>query len=160
VFIYFREGDRDPFTFAGMGIPVEVADQTPVMVRWALTGLGSRSMVALPEEIPENQPITEGTGKRILVNIYERNPVARRRCIDHWGHSCCICEFDFQQVYGELGEGYIHVHHLKPLGEIKKSYVIDPIEDLRPVCPNCHAMLHRSSAVLSIEALKRKLHSD
>lgn len=157
VFIYFREHEREPFTFAGMGRAVAVEDQTPVKIRWTLTGQASRSMVTLPEEIPVNGTVAEGAGKQILVNIYERNPAARRRCIDHWGHRCSVCDFDFQKVYGDLGEGYIHVHHLKPLGEIKQSYLLDPVHDLRPVCPNCHAMIHRSSPALSIEDLRKRL---
>jgi 5-methylcytosine-specific restriction protein A len=53
-----------------------------------------------------------------------------------------------------LGEGFIHVHHLKPLAQIGEQYELDPINDLRPVCPNCHAMLHRASPALSIDALR------
>ncbi len=36
-----------------------------------------------------------------------------------------------------MGEGFIHVHHLKPLSEVGYEYRVDPIRDLRPVCPNC-----------------------
>jgi 5-methylcytosine-specific restriction protein A len=45
------------------------------------------------------------------------------------------------------------VHHLRPLAEIGAEYVLDPEVDLRPVCPNCHAMLHRTRPPMSIEAL-------
>lgn len=48
--------------------------------------------------------------------------------------------FDF---YGEIGEGFIHVHHLTPIHQIGKEYKVNYKEDLAPVCPNCHAMLHR-----------------
>ncbi len=44
------------------------------------------------------------------------------------------------ELYGELGEGVIHVHHLKELRSLGEEYQVDPIEDLRPVCPNCHAI--------------------
>lgn len=50
-----------------------------------------------------------------------------------------------RKIYGEIGAGYIHVHHLKPLAEVTGEREIDPIADLIPVCPNCHAMLHRAS---------------
>ncbi|MEG1241999.1 MAG: HNH endonuclease, partial [Oscillospiraceae bacterium] len=58
--------------------------------------------------------------------------------------------------YGEVGKNFIHVHHKIPLNEISEEYVVDPVNDLIPVCPNCHAMLHRkiNDKYLSIEELK------
>jgi len=46
--------------------------------------------------------------------------------------------------------------HIGPttLAEIGKAYELDPIEDLRPVCPNCHAMLHRRQPALDIDTLR------
>ena len=63
----------------------------------------------------------------------------------------------FGIIYGVIGDGYIHVHHLRALSEIREEYVVDPKIDLRPVCPNCHAMLHRRKPMLSIEELKEIL---
>lgn len=54
-------------------------------------------------------------------------------------------------------EGLIHVHHLKPLGEVGEGYLLDPVADLRPVCPNCHAMLHRRKPALGIDELLQTL---
>jgi 5-methylcytosine-specific restriction protein A len=82
--------------------------------------------------------VTEHEGR----NACERNLEARRRCIEHYGARCVVCGLDFGKVYGEVAEGLIHVHHLKPISEVGESYVIDPVEDLRPVCPNCHAVIH------------------
>ncbi len=109
--------------------------------------------IVIPEEIVNPDKYQEGSTKTISVNVYERNPKARKKCIEHYGDSCTICSFNFGTVFGELGEGFIHVHHLKPLSEIKGSYNLDPITDLRPVCPNCHSMLHRQTPALSIEDL-------
>ena len=53
-----------------------------------------------------------------------------------------------------LGEGFIHVHHIVPLSGLGKSYVVDPINDLRPVCPNCHAMLHKRVPPYTIDELR------
>lgn len=111
------------------------------------------SATIIPEEITSPEKYQEGSTKIISVNVYERNPKARSKCIEHYGNNCTICDFNFGEVFGELGEGFIHVHHLKPLSEIKESYNLDPITDLRPVCPNCHSMLHRKSPALSIEDL-------
>lgn len=107
-----------------------------------------------PEEISPSATCLEGSVRQALVNVYERNPFARAACIAHYGSTCRVCAFDFGRTYGELGEGFIHVHHLKEISSIAEEYEVDPIEDLRPVCPNCHAMLHTSRPALSIEALK------
>lgn len=112
-----------------------------------------------PEEIVEPEKYFEGALKKIFVNIYERNPKARNECIEHYGLKCFICSFDFEKVYGELGKGFIHVHHLKPISEIAEEYLLDPIKDLRPVCPNCHSMIHRTQPALSIEEVKKRVES-
>ncbi len=61
---------------------------------------------------------------------------------------------DFGSRYGERGRDFMHVHHLLPLKHIKKAYKVDPIADLRPVCPNCRAMIHRREPMLSLEELR------
>lgn len=43
-----------------------------------------------------------------------------------------------------MGKGFIHVHHIVPLHTIKSDYVVNCATDLIPVCPNCHAILHKS----------------
>lgn len=107
-----------------------------------------------PEEIINPQIIYEGSKRTINVNIYERNPKARQICISHYGAICNICNFNFIDQYGEIGEGFIHVHHLTPLSEINENYQINPLEDLLPVCPNCHAMIHRRTPPLTIDEIK------
>jgi predicted HNH restriction endonuclease len=114
--------------------------------------------VRSPEEIPtEGGEFTEGTFSRIEVNRYERDPKARARCIEHWGTSCQVCSFSFTETYGDIGEGFIHVHHIKPISEIGQKYKVDPVRDLIPVCPNCHAMLHKTTPPLSIAELKQQM---
>jgi 5-methylcytosine-specific restriction protein A len=108
-----------------------------------------------PEEVSPSATHVEGTVRQALVNVYERNPAARAACIAHYGNTCQVCSFNFGKTYGQLGDGFIHVHHLKEISSIAKEYEVDPIVDLRPVCPNCHAMLHTSRPALSIEALKQ-----
>lgn len=109
-----------------------------------------------PDQIYPDQikDLKEGSKKMITVNAYERNPKARKACIEYYGPTCKICDFNFEKVYGEIGKKYIHVHHVKPLWEIENEYIVDPINDLIPVCPNCHAMLHKGKNPLSIEELK------
>lgn len=158
VHIFWREDDRDPFTYAGTGKASEVSRDVPVIVRWrfakheALTNNG----ISYPDEIAPSASGTfvEGSAKTVTVNAYERNAEARRECIRHHGTACKVCDFDFAKAYGELGAGFIHVHHKVPLANIGKAYKLDPIQDLVPVCPNCHAMLHRRNPPLAVEQLR------
>lgn len=107
----------------------------------------------------EYQHETEGHRKFVYVNVYERNPKARREVIKYHGTKCVVCEMSFEDKYGEMGAGFIHIHHIVPISEIGKEYKINYKTDLVPVCPNCHAMLHRkvNDRTLTIEELKSRL---
>jgi 5-methylcytosine-specific restriction protein A len=111
----------------------------------------------ISNELDETEKLDiEGLRKSVFVNIYERSSSARKKCIQSKGTICAVCGFDFKKKYGELGEGFIHVHHIIPISLIDESYVINYETDLIPVCPNCHAMLHRgkNGEVLSVEELR------
>ncbi len=116
--------------------------------------------LTLPEELDDTESITypEGAKKKITINAYERNPAARSECIRIHGSKCSICGFDFGSYYGEAFNGKIHVHHTKPLHEIDSTYEVDPRNDLIPVCPNCHMVIHsKPNSVYSIEDVKQML---
>lgn len=102
----------------------------------------------------------EGALKKVFVNRYERDREAREKCIAKKGCKCSVCEMDFEKVYGEIGRGFIHVHHIVPISSIGAEYLIDPEKDYVPVCPNCHAMLHhgKDGEVLTIEELKKQMN--
>lgn len=112
------------------------------------------------EELGNEEPLVEGASFTVRVNAFERNPVARQKCIDHYGTGCAVCGFSFGAAYGSAADGYIHVHHLQPLASIGEEYVIDPIKDLRPVCANCHAVIHTRQPPYSIEEVKSMLSGD
>ncbi|EEY99122.1 hypothetical protein VCSRO70_3615 [Vibrio cholerae] len=114
--------------------------------------------ISYPDELPEDVLI-EGARKQITVNAYERNHRARAQCIEHYGNSCYICSFNFFEYFGDLGAGYIHVHHQVDLAHVGEAYIVNPIEDLKPVCPNCHAMLHKTKPAMSVEKLKELVSS-
>jgi 5-methylcytosine-specific restriction protein A len=111
----------------------------------------------LAEELPKRSKYVEGLFCQVTINAYERNPKARAACIAHHGPTCAACKFNFAETYGEMGKGFIHVHHIVPIGSIRKEYEIDPINDLIPVCPNCHAMLHRVDPPHSIQQIRENL---
>lgn len=109
---------------------------------------------SLPEEITNADTLYEGTMRQIAVNAYERSPEARRKCIAHYGTICAACGLNFAEKYGKAWDGFIHVHHLRQLSEIGEKYEVDPIHDLRPVCPNCHAIIHTRKPAYGIEEIK------
>ena len=115
---------------------------------------GEAAARLFPEEVEPETEYAEGATTLIQVTRYERDPAARTACIAHHGTRCLVCGIDFGSVYGEIGVGFIHVHHLVPLAIVSAEYVVDPVKDLAPVCPNCHAMLHRKSPPFSINELK------
>lgn len=99
--------------------------------------------------------VKEGKVRNINRNIYERNPKARKECLNFHGYSCKVCGFNFEEIYGRIGEEFIHVHHLTPISSIKDEYELNPLSDLIPVCPNCHAMLHTKTPPIEILELKK-----
>ncbi len=113
----------------------------------------------LPEEIDGTASIREGASHQVTVNAYERDPAARRLCIAKHGTKCCICGFSFGATYGEAADGFIHVHHLRPLSEVGEECVVAPVMDLRPICPNCHAVVHRREPAYSLDEVREFLQA-
>ena len=89
-----------------------------------------------------------------------RNGQAREQCLSHYGFNCQVCDLNFKDTYGALGEDFIEVHHLEEMVARAGEYEIDPIRDLRPVCSNCHRMLHRGGlktiAILKLQLRPRR----
>ena len=110
-----------------------------------------------PEEVDE--PIYEGAVRRVSVNAYERSGMARAECLRHYGCKCTVCGAKLSDAYGEVAHGYIHVHHLRQLAEINSEYRVDPIADLRPICPTCHSIIHLKKPPYSIEDVQKMIES-
>src|SRR5262249_37711776 len=105
------------------------------------------------------QRYVEGAVKTVTVNAYERDRRARNACISHHGARCAVCGFSFVETYGEVATGHIHVHHVRPLAAAGGWYVVDPIAGLRPVCANCHSIIHLGGTCRSIEEVRALLRS-
>lgn len=101
--------------------------------------------------------LPEGAKIHIVVNKYERSPANRAACISYYGTLCQVCGFDFGSVYGQIGRDFIEVHHKVPVSLMGEGYRVDPVNDLIPVCGNCHAMMHRKNPPLSVEELRSLL---
>jgi hypothetical protein len=157
VFVFTRKKPRIPFAFEGLGSPASWEDRSPVVIRWNIRSPGDGFEI-LPTEVAAPSKYLEGAARTVFVNAYERNASAKSACLKHFGFDCVVCGFNFSRVYGEIGEDFIHVHHLRDLATIGVEYEVDPLVDLRPVCPNCHAMLHRKGTpAMSIEELKSRI---
>lgn len=111
------------------------------------------------EEIQEGaeESLPEGAKLVVEVNRYERNPINRMRCIRVYGARCWVCEMNFESVYGEIGAGFIVVHHVTPVSKMGAGYQVDPAKDLVPLCANCHSMVHRRNPPYSPSELRQIL---
>lgn len=115
----------------------------------------TKTFLRVTDPVLKKLTFKEGKSYDIVLTKYERNSYARVVCIEHHGATCKVCGFDFYKKYGEIGRGFIHVHHKTPISQKTESYNINPITDLVPVCPNCHAMIHSSKDnMLSVEELQ------
>lgn len=158
VHIFIREDSNDPkFEYKGLGVMMDYEDGTPTAITWKI--ISSSDFSTVKNQTIERLKFLEGKKTSRKVNVYERDPKARKACLNHYGYTCVVCNFNFEEKYGEMGKEFIHVHHEKELSRIDDSYEIDPIEDMKPVCPNCHAMIHRKRPAYTVEELKNQLNS-
>jgi predicted HNH restriction endonuclease len=115
--------------------------------------------VKLAEEVIKGDSHTyyEGALVSINVNRYERDQVARNKCLRHYGFVCQACGLELSTVYGAVAEEFIHVHHLTKISSIGREYQLDPISDLKPLCPNCHAIAHLRNDPYSIVEIQEMI---
>src|SRR5262249_44600044 len=123
---------------SGVEIPAAIAG---ALERTWLTA-GGRNLPPDCDEVVGRRSYPEGAVFRVVVNAYERDPRARAACIRYHGSECCTCGFSFERVYGPEMAGRIQVHHLKELSRVGRGYRVNPVRDLRPLCPNCHVVAH------------------
>ena len=137
------------------------ADYVNSVIQYIETTMGADAIASerIPQEIPDDYS-ESGIGKKILVNKYERSPIARRRCLEIYGSCCLVCGFNAAEIYGQDFAGKIEVHHIVPINEVKQDYRVDPMRDLIPVCSNCHTMLHtkmKNGNYPTIELLRKRI---
>ena len=73
----------------------------------------------------------------------------REKCV----LECDVCGFNFFDIYGAMGKGYIECHHTKPVSELQPDEKTS-LKDIALVCANCHRMLHRKRPWLSMSQLR------
>jgi len=135
---------------SGVLLPDHVAEELERL--WHRRTGGADPM--LPEEL-QARNYAEGVRKTVSVNAYERNPQARAACVAYFGLRCSVCDLLLEDRYGSIAAGFIHVHHIFPLSGVGPHYRVNPKKDLRPVCPNCHAIIHRRQPPLSVAEARR-----
>jgi hypothetical protein len=94
----------------------------------------------------------EGRSRDVVQSERERDPRARSECLRHYGTACVVCNRSLEEEYGDIARDFVHVHHLHPLAAAERA--TDPVRDLRPVCPNCHGIIHRRSPPYTIEEMQ------
>lgn len=95
------------------------------------------------KSIHKERELTEGEKKHIEFESNHRSQALRLACIDKYGYQCQCCGMDFTSIYGkELGEHFIEVHHLKMISTYDECHPEDYLENLVPLCSNCHSMIH------------------
>jgi hypothetical protein len=107
-----------------------------------------------PGEPDQPDTYTEGKMRRALAVRYERDPEARAACIRHYGAVCAVCGFAYGEIYGPKVDGLIVVHHLTPVAARGEQYKVDPVADLRPVCADCHLVIHRRAPPFTIAEVR------
>ena len=103
----------------------------------------------------------EGKAKYVRHKTRERNEeIVRDKKRDfkkrHGRVFCEVCNFDFRQVYGSRGDGFIECHHNVPLHE-EEAERVTRLADLTLLCSNCHRMIHRRKKWLTVDELRRIL---
>jgi len=148
-----RREPFDTFSFTPQSGGVEIPPAIAVALErlWiARTTSSGRA----ESDVPGTSVHWEGALRRMYANVFERDAAARSACLAHYGANCVVCNFSFPATYGNEFSDSIHVHHCVPLSTIRKAYSVDPLRDLRPVCPNCHAALHQRTPPYEVDELR------
>jgi 5-methylcytosine-specific restriction protein A len=139
---------RDAFHRPVVSVPPSAEPELRQL--WRDLGPGTTEPAEL---VPGTYPLNAVSS--VIVNRYERDPDARRVCLAFHGTKCAACGFSFEASYGDVGEGFIHIHHTVPASLLGTGYELDPVADLVPLCANCHAMAHRGvSTALTVTELR------
>lgn len=114
----------------------------------------------------ETSTISEGRIEKKLTASRERSRKLREAAIAYYSEKgilkCDICDFCFEDVYGEIGKGYIEIHHEKPIYQYHKEgdteFISEAVKNVKPLCANCHRMIHRNpKKPMTIDELKRAM---
>ncbi len=107
--------------------------------------------LTLSSDLPSAWPadLEEGGAelRRHIRTEQRRSQRARSVALTYWEArlgriQCLACGFDFERRYGDIGRGVIEMHHERPISQAKGRRKVAP-KDLKPLCSNCHRIVHR-----------------
>ena len=97
---------------------------------------------------------TEGERRTFEISRAERSPANRRACLAIHGYACKGCGELLEHKYGRIAHQMIEVHHINPIGAMDEPSAVNPRTELVPLCPNCHAVVHRTVPPMAMHELK------
>lgn len=160
IHIFTRTDSKDVnFKYEGLGKVEKFEDTVPVTIYWRFDDNYKNGGQEVVKDIIE-EAFLEGEVKDRSIKYYKRNKEARDACINYYGYDCYICGMNFEKVYGEIGKDFIEVHHIEKISTYGDEYIVDPIKDLRPICSNCHSMIHRRKETYSIDEIRSVLKAN
>jgi len=116
------------------------------------------ALLPLEDQKPGDvEGLPEGAMQMIKINRYERDRRNRAAALAIHGCCCTACEMNFEQTYGSASAGFIEIHHVVPVSQIGADYVVDPRNDLIPLCSNCHSVAHLRTPPFTINEIRKFL---
>jgi predicted HNH restriction endonuclease len=145
---------RNPFKYEDIQEVIEAAEKTVNKKRQIFV-------------YSEDETVSEGAASTIQKKLKARSAKLKTQAIEHYRGKdgiirCAVCNFSFEEKYGELGKDYIEIHHEQPIYQYSdqgfEEYITKAVLNVKPVCSNCHSMLHRKKGKpLSISELKKSV---
>ena len=126
-------------------VAMELLDWTVRINPWLKNHIQSKAGTKKPRSGKIRPFFSEGGTKEIICEVKYRDPALKSYAIAKYGYGCMVCGFNFMEAYGDAGEGYIELHHLKPISKRKGKHTVTD-EDVIIVCANCHRVLHKNGA--------------
>lgn len=90
----------------------------------------------------------EGAPIQVVLSTNERSGYFRKHALKRYGLKCFACDFE------PKAPTQIEIHHLDPIAEGQRETTL---EDLRPLCANCHRLAHSRRPPLTPEEIKALL---
>ena len=116
-----------------------------------------------PVEVIDERIVAEGELRQRSAEYRTRSTTLRTAAIEHYSQNgrilCDACNFEFALAYPKLGNGYIQIHHLKPVSYFRgeELQIAKALANVRPLCANCHQMVHQRRPPYEVERLKSEL---
>lgn len=99
----------------------------------------------------------EGDGERVTVNRLKRSAAIRDAYVQRHGFDCKACGVSLSDIYGDVANELVEVHHLRPLAEREGVSEATDLAGLVGLCPNCHRVAHRRDPAYTVQEIREFL---